>query len=215
MEETEAIQVVYRDTAELVPYAKNSREHSADQIRGIANSIKQFGFLNPVIVDGDKGLIAGHARVMAAKHLKMKKIPTIEAAHLTEDQKRAYIIADNKLASNSSWNEKILTAELMHLKHAEFDLLVTGFDQDELNKLLGETTAEEEEVPEIVFSEELGEAHNYVVIYFDNELDWISAKTHFDLKSVYSKRTTGQAWSKGIGRVINGAEYLHKIKGDR
>ena len=197
-------------TDELIPYARNSRTHSTTQIAKIAASIEEFGFLNPVIIDGNKGIIAGHGRVMAAQHLELTEVPTLEASHLTEEQKKAYIIADNRLALDAGWDEKALMKEILDLQSNEFDLSLTGFNDDEIAKILGE---QEKEVDgQIVFSEEVGEAHNYVVLYFDNDLDWLSAQTHFNLKSVHSKRANGKPWSKGIGRVVNGAEYLKNLK---
>lgn len=197
-------------TDDLVPYAQNSRTHNAQQVNKIAASIQEFGFLNPVIIDGDKGIIAGHGRVMAAKQLELKDVPTIEASHLNPEQKKAYIIADNRLALDAGWDEKALMKELLELSNDDFDLSLTGFEQDEIDKILG--NEEKDTEGQIVFSEELGEAHNYVVLYFDNDLDWLSAQTHFELSSVHSKRQNGKPWSKGIGRVINGAEYLKRLK---
>jgi len=199
-----------KKTDDLVPYAQNSRTHSAHQVNKIADSIKEFGFLNPVIIDKKQGIIAGHGRVMAAKQLELKEVPTIQASHLSEKQKKAYIIADNRLALDAGWNEKTLLKELLELENQEYDLKLTGFEQSELDKILGNLDAETEGT--IKFSEEVGEAHNFVVLYFDNDIDWLSAQTHFELESVHSKRQNGKPWSKGIGRVINGANYLKKLK---
>jgi len=199
-----------KKTEDLVPYAQNSRTHSGHQVNKIADSIKEFGFLNPVIIDKKQGIIAGHGRVMAAKQLELKEVPTIQASHLSEKQKKAYIIADNRLALDAGWNEKTLLKELLELENQEYDLKLTGFEQSELDKILGNLDAETEGT--IKFSEEVGEAHNFVVLYFDNDIDWLSAQTHFELESVHSKRQNGKPWSKGIGRVINGANYLKKLK---
>lgn len=119
--------------ADLIPYARNSRTHSDEQVSQIAASIKEFGFLNPVIVDGDNGIIAGHGRVMAAKKLGMTEVPAVEASHLTDAQRRAYIIADNKLALNAGWDYEILRIEFDELTEAGFDLGLTGFHESELN----------------------------------------------------------------------------------
>jgi DNA modification methylase len=120
----------------LIPYAMNSRTHSEAQVTQIAASIKEFGFLNPVIVDGNNGIIAGHGRVMAAKKLKLVEVPIVEASHLTEAQKKAYVIADNKLAMNAEWDISILSVELAGLKDFGFDIDLLGFDDDELSKIL-------------------------------------------------------------------------------
>ncbi len=117
----------------MIPYARNSRTHSEAQVAKIAASIKEFGFLNPVIVDGENGIIAGHGRIMAAQKLGLEKVPVVEASHLTEAQKRAYIIADNRLALDAGWDDEMLRVELMELDDLDFDLSLTGFDADELD----------------------------------------------------------------------------------
>jgi len=123
-------------TVDLIPYANNSRVHSDEQVNQIASSIKEFGFLNPIIVDGDNGIIAGHGRVMAANKLGIKELPCVDASHLSEAQKKAYVIADNKIALNSEWDNELLRVELDGLQELEFDLSLTGFNEDELGDLL-------------------------------------------------------------------------------
>ena len=135
----------------LIPYARNSRTHSDAQVAQVAASIREFGFTNPVLIDGADGIIAGHGRVMAARKLGLDKVPCIRLAHLSETQKRAYVIADNKLALNSGWDEEMLGLELADLREVDFDLDVVGFDESELANLLAETTEGEtdpDEVPE-------------------------------------------------------------------
>lgn len=119
----------------LIPYARNSRTHSDEQVAQIAASIKEFGFTNPVLIDADGGIIAGHGRVMAARKLGIEIIPCIELAHLTETQKKAYVIADNKLALNAGWDEELLRLEFDELEQAGFDLELTGFSLDEIGAL--------------------------------------------------------------------------------
>jgi ParB-like chromosome segregation protein Spo0J len=131
--------------ADLIPYARNSRTHSEEQITQIAASIKEFGFLNPVIIDGENGIIAGHGRVMAAKKLGMTEVPCVEASHLTDAQRRAYIIADNKLALNAGWDYEILRVEFEELSETNFNLDLTGFDNQELLKILGENFSFDDE----------------------------------------------------------------------
>lgn len=116
-----------QSVASLVPYARNSRTHSAQQVDKIAASIREFGFLNPVIVDGQQGIIAGHGRVLAAQKLGLAEVPTIEASHLTEAQRRAYVIADNRLALDAGWDVEMLKVEIADLKAVDFDLSLTGF----------------------------------------------------------------------------------------
>ena len=122
----------------LIPYARNSRTHSDAQIDKIAASIREFGFLNPVITDGDNGIVAGHGRVMAAKKIGMDEVPVVEAAHLTEAQKRAYVIADNRLALDAGWDDEMLRVEFAELEEAGFDLGLTGFEAEEIAGIASE-----------------------------------------------------------------------------
>ena len=117
---------------DLIPYARNSRTHSDEQVTQIASSIKEFGFTNPVLIDKDKGIIAGHGRVMAAKKLGMKEVPCIVADGWTDAQKKAYVIADNKLALNAGWDNALLALEFAELQELGFDLSLTGFSEAEL-----------------------------------------------------------------------------------
>lgn len=128
--------------ATLIPFAKNSRTHSDAQVAQIAGSIREFGFTNPVLIDEANGIIAGHGRVMAARKLKLTEVPCIRLAHLSDAQKRAYVIADNKLALNAGWDEAMLKLELADLKALDFDLDLTGFNADEIDALLAEKGAE-------------------------------------------------------------------------
>jgi len=126
--------------ADLIPYARNSRTHSDAQVTKIAASIREFGFLNPVIVDGESGIIAGHGRVMAAQKLGLASLPVIEAAHLTEAQKRAYVLADNRLALDAGWDNDMLKVELSDLQADGFNLELTGFSLDEIAAFLVDPT---------------------------------------------------------------------------
>jgi hypothetical protein len=123
---------------DLIPYARNSRTHSDAQVAKIAASIREFGFLNPIIADGENGIIAGHGRVLAAQKMGLSKLPVIEAGHLTEAQKRAYVIADNRLALDAGWDNDLLKIELQDLEADGFDLSLTGFDVDEVTALFDE-----------------------------------------------------------------------------
>ena len=121
----------------LIPYARNARTHSKEQILQLRASLREFGFVNPVIVDKDLNIIAGHGRVMAAKGEGMKEIPCVFVEHLTDAQKRAYILADNRLALNAGWDDELLALEFGELKDLGFDLELTGFDANEIDKLFG------------------------------------------------------------------------------
>jgi ParB-like chromosome segregation protein Spo0J len=116
----------------LIPYAKNSRTHSDQQVAQIAASIKEFGFRNPILVDG-VGVIAGHGRLLAAQKLGLDKVPTIDCSDMTESQKKAYIIADNKLALNAGWDNDLLKLEIGDLQEENFNIDLLGFDVSELN----------------------------------------------------------------------------------
>jgi hypothetical protein len=130
------VKITQKKVTELIPYVKNSRIHSDEQVAQIAASIKEFGWTNPILVDGLNGIIAGHGRLMAARKLGHKEVPTIELADLTETQKKAYIIADNKLAQNAGWDNVMLSLELEELSNLGFDIDLTGFTPEEITELL-------------------------------------------------------------------------------
>ena len=146
------MKIIQVEIEKLIPYARNSRTHSDDQVAQIAGSIKEFGWTNPILVDGENGIIAGHGRLAAARKLGMKKIPVIELAHLTETQKRALVIADNKLALNSGWDNEMLALELEELKLEGYDLKLTGFGEDEIDALsptVIDGLVDEDQIPEV------------------------------------------------------------------
>jgi len=156
--------------ADLIPYARNSRTHSDAQVSKIAASIKEFGFLNPIIVDGDNGIIAGHGRVMAAQKLGLDTLPTIEAGHLTDAQRRAYIIADNRLALDAGWDNELLKVELQDLGEANFDLTLTGFELGEMAILFDELPNEENDD-----QKQIDVPENQMLLTFESEMvlqDW-------------------------------------------
>ena len=135
----------------ITPYARNSRTHSDEQVAQIAASIREWGWTNPILVDEDGGLIAGHGRLLAARKLGLSQIPTMVAKGWSEAQKKAYVIADNKLALNAGWDLELLAVELGDLQGFDFDLMLTGFSDDELGKLLAEKTegnTDPDEIPE-------------------------------------------------------------------
>lgn len=145
------MEIVYKKVNDLIPYINNSRTHSEEQVNQIVASINEFGFTNPLLIDEKDNIIAGHGRLLASKKLKMEEVPCIVLSGLTEAQKKAYIIADNKMALNAGWDEELLKIELENLKELDFDLELTGFNVDELDDILGKN---EEEV-EIVENEVL------------------------------------------------------------
>lgn len=128
------LQIEYKKIDDLIPYIKNSRTHSPQQIQQLAASIKEFGWTNPILLDGDNGIIAGHGRLAAARLLNQIEVPTIQLNGLNENQKRAYIIADNKLALNAGWDIEFLNLEIKDLQDAGFDLNLMGFSAEELKE---------------------------------------------------------------------------------
>jgi DNA modification methylase len=143
--------IEYRPIGALIPYARNARTHSEAQVALIAGSIREYGFTNPVLVDGTNGIIAGHGRVMAAQKLGLDRVPVIELAHLSETQKRAYILADNKLAEQAGWDAQMLALEVGDLQGLGIDMLDLGFTGRELDDLLyeGDVDPREDEVPPV------------------------------------------------------------------
>ena len=129
--------VSYRRVEELLPYAKNARTHSPAQVQEIVNSMKAFGWTNPILIDEYDQLIAGHGRLLAAQRLKLKKVPCIVLEGLTEEQRRAYVIADNKLATNAGWDLALLASELKSLEISGFQIDLLGFSKGELKDLIG------------------------------------------------------------------------------
>ena len=120
----------------LKPYDNNAREHSPEQVAQIAASITEFGFLNPILVDSNDGIVAGHGRLSAARELALDVVPVVVLDHLTEAQKKAYILVDNKLAENASWNEELLQEEIVALNLQDFDISILGWDEDEIREIM-------------------------------------------------------------------------------
>ena len=160
----------------LVPYARNSRTHSEAQVAQIAASIREFGFTNPVLIDKDGGIIAGHGRVMAARKLGLAEVPCIRLAHLTDVQRRAYIIADNKLALNAGWDEEMLKLEISDLGDLGLDMSLIGFSPGELSTLFlekqeGETDAEKEWEGMPEFDQPDKNSFRHIIVHFESNSD--------------------------------------------
>lgn len=200
------MEIINKKLEELKPYEKNPRKNE-EAVEYVANSIKEFGFKVPIVIDKNNVIVTGHTRYKAAKKLGMEEVPTIMADDLTEEQIKAFRLADNKVSEKSKWNKDLLMSELFDL---DMDMSEFGFE-DEIKV--------EEEDGEIEFGEILGEEHNYVVLYFDNEVDWLQAESLLELKSVqnYSTRIDGVISNKmkstGIGRVIDGKKAINKLRG--
>ena len=191
---------------DLVPYDKNTKKHDDVQINNVAESIKQYGFVQPIVIDKNNVVVIGHCRLLAAKKLKMQEVPCVCVDDLTEEQVKALRIVDNK-SNESDWLNDILELELPDVDLSAFD-----FDFG-LDKKKGK----EEIEGEVPFTEVLGEENNYIVLKFDNTVDWLQLESLFDLETVkaYSSRTDGKITKNmtraGVGRVVNGADFLNKL----
>lgn len=202
----------------LIPYVRNSRTHSGDQIAQIAASIKEFGFTNPVLIDETGGIIAGHGRVMAARKLGLENVPCIRLGYLTETQKRAYVIADNKLALNAGWDETLLGLEISELQGQGFDTALLGFTESELENILaaGEDddleTTDEEALPQAI---QLEPPREYAVIMCNDAEEWERLKVALSLTPVrrggYKKGSAFDA--VGTQRVVMAADVLPILEG--
>jgi ParB-like chromosome segregation protein Spo0J len=207
------LKIEYMEIDKIIPYVNNTRTHSQEQITQIASSIKEFGFNNPILIDENNGIIAGHGRLEAGKKLGLEKVPVVRLVGLTEAQRKAYIIADNKIALNAGWDEELLRVELESLQDMNFDLDLLGFNEDELNEIfkddeIYDNNKKNSEKGEIEITQELKEEHNYIVLKFDNVEDWLYLKTLYPLKTVKAPRRE----QAGIGRVVNGIDFIEKIK---
>lgn len=165
------LEIQYRPLDGLIPYARNSRTHSPEQVGQIAASIREFGWTNPILIDETGSIIAGHGRVLAAQKLGADEVPTITLAGLTDAQKRAYVIADNKLALNAGWDEAMLKLEIEDLKAEGFDLDLTGFDPNEIDRYLGEVAADPEAEWEGMpdFESENERPYRTLLVHFEGE----------------------------------------------
>mgnify|MGYP003624742164 FL=1 len=180
----------------------NPRTIEKNKFKKLCNSIKEFPEmlkLRPIVVNSDMSILGGNMRYKACQEIGLKEVYIIKAENFTDDQIQQFIIKDNVGFGEWDW-----------------DILANTWDVEKLNDWGLEVPSIEEftgvEEQEIEFSEYLDEAHNYVVLLFDSDVDWLSAQTHFNIKSVHSMRANGKPWSKGIGRVLDGAEYLKSIK---
>ncbi|EEX3710623.1 ParB N-terminal domain-containing protein, partial [Escherichia coli] len=140
-----ALKIEYLPVGKLLRYAKNSRTHSDEQVEQLVNSIREFGFTNPVLIDEKNELIAGHGRLAAAEILEMDKVPAIRLSNLSEKQKKAYRIADNKLALNAGWDMQLLAEEVKALMDDDFDIDLLGFNDAELDEMLSDEQPQEED----------------------------------------------------------------------
>ena len=175
----------------LQPYEKNARVHSKEQVGQIAASIVEFGFLNPILVDSNDGIVAGHGRLSAAKELALDEVPVVVLDHLTESQKKAYILVDNKLAENATWNEALLQEEIVSLNLQDFDISVLGWDEDEIREIMEFDAEENTNEDDSEGTRGLGEPIVSYNIIFDDEQQqqkWFDFLK--DLKEQYPDEST-------------------------
>lgn len=201
------LNIVYKQIKELKPYKKNAKKHNKEQVEQIANSIKEFGFTQPVIIDKNNCVVAGHGRILGARKAGLKQVPTVCLEDLTEEQIKAYRIVDNKL-NESEWDNDLLKQSLEEIE--EMNMEVFGFTID---KLEDESVDVEPDVP---FTEILNEENNYIVLKFNNKIDWINALGVFGLKQVkvYPTKKGGKKDSlkrMGVGRVLDGVKALEGL----
>ena len=195
---------------DLIPYEKNTKKHDDVQINNVAESIKQYGFVQPIVIDKNNVVVIGHCRLLAAKKLKMADVPCVCVEDLTEEQVKALRIVDNK-SNESDWLNDILELELPDVDLSAFDF---DFGLDKKND-------KEEIEGEVEFSEILGEENNYLVLQFKTDIDWLNAQSIFGLETVksYSTRKDGKVTKnmerKGVARVLDGAKVLNELLGDK
>lgn len=195
---------------DLIPYEKNTKKHDQTQIDNVAESIKQYGFVQPIVIDKNNVVVIGHCRLLAAKKLKKQEVPCVCVDDLTEEQVKALRIVDNK-SNESDWLNDILELELPDVDLSAFD-----FDFG-----LDKKKDKEQIEGEVEFSEILGEENNYLVLQFKTDIDWLNAQSIFGLETVksYSTRKDGKVTKnmerKGVARVLDGAKVLNELLGDK
>ena len=205
--------IVYKNITELKPYKKNAKKHPKEQVERIANSIKEFGFTQPVLIDKNNCVVAGHGRVLGAKKAGLKQVPTICLEELTPEQIKAYRLADNKL-NESEWDSALVNEEISELIKSDIDMEMFGFSID----VLEDETVEVE--PDVPFAEILNEENNYIVLKFNNKIDWLNAMGLLGVERVKKLPTKkegqkGTAFDSryGVGRVLDGQKALERVTG--
>ena len=189
----------------IKPYIRNAKKHPNSQIENVAESIRQFGWVQPLVVDGGGSIIIGHCRYEASKKLGLKEVPCVMVEDLTEEQIRKLRLLDNKL-NESPWDMSLLEVELADLDFGDFDVDWKLKDD------------EEEIKGQIKFSEVLNEEHNYIVLYFDNDIDWLQAETLLQLPKVKALLTNKDGKESksfrrmGVARVMKGSEAIRRIQ---
>lgn len=204
------LQVEYVPIESLKTYENNAKVHTAEQVEQIKKSIQEFGMNDPIAVWKDNVIIEGHGRLIALLELGYEEVPVIRLDDLTDEQRRAYALVHNKLTMNTDFDIDILLDELEKITDIDMEQFSFGIDYDD--------GFEEEVKPEIPFTEVLGEEHNYIVLYFDNDVDWLQMQSLIDIsgKMNLSTRKDGDIKANmkrvSVGRVFNGKEVLERLR---
>lgn len=209
------LNIVYRNIKELKPYKKNAKKHPKEQVERIANSIKEFGFFEhrAVAIDSEDNVIEGHGRILAARKAGLTQVPTICLDDMTEEQIKAWRLIENKTAE-SSYDEAMISKEIEELLQSDIDMEAFGFSVD----ILEDETVEVE--PDVPFTEILNEENNYIVLKFNNKIDWLNAMGMFGIEKAkaYPTRKEGNKKSfgmrAGVGRVLDGQKALERVTGN-
>jgi ParB-like chromosome segregation protein Spo0J len=197
---------------ELKAHPKNPNQHPDKQVRLLADLIRAHGWRAPVTVSKRSGyIIRGHGRFYAAIELDEDQVPVDYQDYGSDEQEMADLVADNHIAELAQRDDELLLEILESVNDSDLDLELTGFDSGDLDKIAASMVRKKEEKPEVEFSEELHESSNYVVLYFDNDIDWLQALTLFDLKTVKALDSKPGFTKQGIGRVLNGSVALNKL----
>lgn len=209
------LNIVYRNIKELKPYKKNAKKHPKEQVERIANSIKEFGFFEhrAVAIDREDNVIEGHGRILAAGKAGLTQVPTICLDDMTEEQIKAWRLIENKTAE-SSYDETLISKEIEELLQSDIDMEAFGFSVD----ILEDETIEVE--PDVPFTEILNEENNYIVLKFNNKIDWLNAMGMFGIEKAKAYHTRKEGNKKsfgmraGVGRVLDGQKALERVTGN-
>lgn len=215
MGKKQELSIVYKDIKELKPYKKNAKKHPKEQVERIANSIKEFGFFEhrAVAIDKENNVVEGHGRILAAKKAGLKQVPTICLDDMTEEQIKAWRLIENKTAE-SSYDEAMISKEIEELLQSDIDMEAFGFSVD----ILEDETIEVE--PDVPFTEILNEENNYIVLKFNNKIDWLNAMGMFGIEKAKAYPTRKEGNKKtfgmraGVGRVLDGQKALERVIGN-
>ena len=205
------LNIKYMNIRDLKPYKKNAKKHNKEQVEQIANSIKEFGFTQPVIIDKNNCVVAGHGRILGARKAGLKSVPTVCLEELTEEQIKAYRLVDNKL-NESEWDMPLLNEELETLTDLSMDMF--GFTLEQVADDMLDVE------PDVPFTEILNEENNYIVLKFNNKIDWLNAMGLFGIEKAKAYPTKKEGNKKsfgmraGVGRVLDGQKALERVQGN-